>query len=118
MFVAVAFASPATAASADPFNGVWSSLDTDGDSVRFAISAPNAGGTRVLEGFDPAAETCDGSAAVAHGSGTVVGGTLTARLIVSCDGTVVFTGSFHFTASGDTLISDTSLAPYTRVGGQ
>ena len=115
-FGALAFAAPAVAVSPDPFTGLWSSPDTDGDLVRFVISPPSAAGTRFLVGFDPSAEACDGGRATARGVGRVAGDTLTARLTVRCDAQVHFVGTFHFVASGGTLISDTSLAPYTRVG--
>jgi hypothetical protein len=113
---ALGLAAPAGAAGADPFTGVWASPDTDGDFVRFAISAPDAQGNRHLTGFDPAAEACAGGPATAFGVGTVTGDTLTTTLTVRCSGTIHFVGAFYFTAIGGTLISDTSLAPYTRVG--
>src|SRR5881396_45658 len=84
-FASLAFAAPVAATSADAFTGVWTSPDTDGDSVRFAISAPSADGVRALEGFDPAAVACNGGAATAHGSGTIVGDTLTSTLTVRCN---------------------------------
>ena len=118
MSATLVIAAPAVAAPSDPFTGVWASPDTDGDIVTFAISAPGADGIRHLTGFDPAAEACEGGPATAHGSGTVAGATLTTTLTVRCGPTVVFVGSFYFTASGDTLISNTSLNPYTRVGAQ
>ena len=113
---ALVLAAPAAAASADAFTGVWTSPDTDGDYVRFAISAPGPDGLRRLAGFDPAAEACNGGPAVATGVGTVVGDTLTTTLTVRCDGTIHFVGGFYFVSNGDTLVSNTSLAPYTRAG--
>jgi hypothetical protein len=110
--------SAAVAAPTDPFAGVWASPDTDGDVVMFTISSPGGDGTRRLTGFDPAAEACGGGPATAHGSGTVTGATLNTTLTVRCSNTVVFVGSFYFTASGDTLSSNTSVNPYTRVGGR
>jgi hypothetical protein len=84
--------------------------------VTFAISAPDPQGLRRLSGFDPAAEACNGGPAIATGTGTVVGDTLTATLTVRCNGVVHFVGSFFFTASDGTLISNTAPAPYTRRG--
>ena len=84
--------------------------------MQFVITAPSAAGTRFLVGFDPSAEACNGGRATATGLGRVSSDTLTARLTVRCGATVHFVGTFHFVASDGMLISDTSLAPYARVG--
>ena len=104
----------AAAASSDPFTGAWITPDTDGDIQSVEIGAPSNTGVRTVTLFDPAANVCNRASANAIGTGTVAGQTLTATLKVLCHGTVVFVGSFYFTVSGNTLVSDTAVFPYVR----
>lgn len=112
--LAAALAVPAARSASDPFVGAWVSPDTDGDLVSAEIGAANADGVRRLTLFDPAANACNRESANAMGSGTVSGDTLTATLTVLCHGQVHFVGTVHFTLSGDTLVSDTSVNAYVR----
>src|SRR4051794_3117446 len=112
--VALAVFAGTAQASGGSFTGAWAASDTDGDLVLLEISGAGGQGLRRVTLFDRSAVVCGGESANAHGAGTVVGDTLTATLDVVCHGTVVFTGEFHFTLVGGTIVSDTAPMPYTR----
>jgi hypothetical protein len=106
--------SSALGASADPFTGAWTAIDTDGSTLRLQIGDANAAGVRHVTLFDDFATGCGGGSATAIGSGAALGNTLEADVLVRCHSTnTTFPSTISIEAVDGTLISG---VVFVRVG--
>jgi hypothetical protein len=97
----------ASAAAADPFVGIWTSLDTRDSSNQHMTVARANGGAYAIALFDDLASSCGGGSATGKGSGTRAGDTVSGTVTITCaNGQVIPTAPFTLTyqRATDTLV--------------
>jgi hypothetical protein len=110
---------PAGAGSGTPFDGGWTSTDTDGSHQTLTVTG-SAASKRAVTLYDDMASTCGGAPAQVSGSATADGAYLTMRGTLTCRprGNIFRTRvgiAWEYDATTDTITDDFGVT-WTRAG--
>lgn len=101
----------ASAASRDPFRGVWYAVDVDGSNMKMVFSG--GGDSRRMLWRDDYWSICGGGPGIGRGTGEVSGNILHATVDVYCSGALAgtFVMDFTYDAGTDTLLNHVYVTP-------